>query len=222
MARLHEYQGKALLKEAGISVPRGLVVRSPEEAEEALLDLGGRAVIKIQAWVASRRAFGGVQVVNTPQEARDTARGMLELVFEELPVRELLVEEPINIVDEISLSLPSRDAGHEPALLFGVKGGSRLQGPADSADRIPFDHLEGIDQEALSEVVRSSRLDTDFHEPVIEAIGLIEQLARTLEASTLEIDPLATTVEGSVVAADCRMTIGNSDIARLLGNRTGW
>ena len=93
MARLHEHQGKALLGEAGVGIPRGVVVRTPGEAEQALLDLGGRAVIKIQTLVDAPGEAGGAEEVSTPQAAATASRRLLDLGNQGVPVSELLVEE---------------------------------------------------------------------------------------------------------------------------------
>ena len=73
MARLHEYQGKALLGEYGVAVPRSGVARSGDEAERIAVELGGGVVVKIQAWTTGRKAMGGVAIVGTPADARDHA-----------------------------------------------------------------------------------------------------------------------------------------------------
>ncbi len=60
MARLHEYQGKAILAENGFKIPRGRAASSAEEAVAAAKELGAEVVIKIQAWTTGRAGIGGV------------------------------------------------------------------------------------------------------------------------------------------------------------------
>ena len=59
MARLHEYQGKQLLQQAGMAVPKGQVVRHPREVGAVIPQIGLPVVIKAQAWTTSRAAQGG-------------------------------------------------------------------------------------------------------------------------------------------------------------------
>jgi succinyl-CoA synthetase beta subunit len=79
MARLHEYQGKALLAGAGVEVPRGVVARTPGEAADAAARLGGRVVLKIQAWTTGRKAMGGVRFADSPAEAEAAAGELLRM-----------------------------------------------------------------------------------------------------------------------------------------------
>ena len=92
MARLHEYQAKALLRENGLAVPKGQAVTSAGEARNVAQSLGGPVVLKVQAWITGRAARGGVQFADTPDEAKERAANLLEMKFGNFPVREVLVE----------------------------------------------------------------------------------------------------------------------------------
>lgn len=70
MARLFEYQSKALLKQDGIPVPEGGVASSPEEASLLAAKIGRPVVLKIQVWVTGRAGLGGIQFADTPVEAK--------------------------------------------------------------------------------------------------------------------------------------------------------
>jgi succinyl-CoA synthetase beta subunit len=61
MARLHEYQGKELLKQFKIAVPKGGVARTPEEARRIAEEIGGETMVKAQAWVTGRAGLGGIK-----------------------------------------------------------------------------------------------------------------------------------------------------------------
>ena len=69
MAKLYEYQSKALLKEGGIRIPKGGVASSPEEVYEITQQIGKPVVLKIQVWVTGRAGLGGIQFADTPGEA---------------------------------------------------------------------------------------------------------------------------------------------------------
>ena len=77
MARLHEYQGKALLAQKGIPVPQGRAASTPDEAREIAAEIGGPVVVKIQAWVTGRAGLGGIRFAETPDEAAQAATDML-------------------------------------------------------------------------------------------------------------------------------------------------
>jgi succinyl-CoA synthetase beta subunit len=67
VARLYEYQSKALLKEGGIRVPEGGVVFTPEEAKVLAAKIGRPVVLKMQVWLTGRAGMGGIQFAQTPE-----------------------------------------------------------------------------------------------------------------------------------------------------------
>ncbi len=214
LARLHEYQGKRLLAESGVLVPEGHLARTPDEAAELVEKLGGRAIVKIQAWVTGRKALGGVLIVNGPEEAREAAERMLSMTFGNFPVEELLVEGLVDIRDELFVSLSIDDTGRCPVLLLDTEGGSGIEDRAETVARILIDPRSGIDAESVRQVIAESSIDASFHDQLVDAIVRIVDLARTIEARSLEVNPLVTTGDGRVVAADCRVTIDDYAVFR--------
>ena len=79
MARLHEYQGKALLKQFKVTVPQGRVAATPEEARAIAEEIGKPVMVKAQAWITGRASVGGIRKASTPDEAAE-ARAILGLV----------------------------------------------------------------------------------------------------------------------------------------------
>ncbi|MDY0020589.1 MAG: acetate--CoA ligase family protein, partial [Anaerolineae bacterium] len=77
MARLHEYQGKELLKQFEIAVPKGGVATTPDEARALAAELGVPVMVKAQAWVTGRATMGGIKKAATPEEAAAAADQML-------------------------------------------------------------------------------------------------------------------------------------------------
>ncbi|MEJ2636924.1 MAG: acetate--CoA ligase family protein [Calditrichia bacterium] len=73
MARLHEYQGKALLKESGIPVPEGRVASSPQEVWKIAEEFGTEVVLKAQTWTTGRFSQGLIQFAANPEEAEEKA-----------------------------------------------------------------------------------------------------------------------------------------------------
>src|SRR6266576_4445593 len=79
MARLHEYQGKAILAANGFKIPRGRAASTADEAMAAAKELGGEVVIKIQAWTTGRAGIGGVAFAKKPEEVRAHTKRMLAM-----------------------------------------------------------------------------------------------------------------------------------------------
>ena len=214
MARLHEYQGKALLAENGITVPRGRAVRSAEEARATAEEIGARVILKVQAWITSRKARGGIVFADTPDEAAEAAAKLLAMTFGNFPVTEVLVEETLDIADELFVSLSIDDAARSPVLLLDCHGGSGIEERAQTVARLPVSATEGVDAGEVRRVVEDSAVDKPLHEALIAAITAAVDLARQIEARALEINPLVTTRDGRIVAADCRVTVDDYAVFR--------
>ena len=214
MARLHEYQGKSLLAERGVAVPRGRVIDRPEDAADAAAELGGAAVLKIQAWTTGRQAMGGVAFVDSPEEAHAVAARLLAMKVGAFPVERVIVEERVPIADEIFVSLNIDDAARAPVLLLSMAGGSGVEDRAAAVHRLAVDVETGVDEGEVARVLAESAIDPMLHTEIGSAIGSAVTLAREVEARSLEINPLVTTSDGRVVAADCRMTIDDYAVFR--------
>lgn len=214
MARLHEHQGKAILLRAGVAVPRGRVARSADEAEAVAQDLGGACVVKIQAWTTGRAAIGGVALVASAEEARRSAERMLGMTVGAFPVNEVLVEERLPIARELFVSFSIDDRARAPVLLLGASGGSGVEERAAGVARIPCSVHDGPGDAAVHAALKSAGLDAKSIEAVSATVATLFSVAKANEARSLEVNPLAITQDGRIVALDCRMTIDDAAVFR--------
>ena len=105
MARLHEYQGKRLLAEAGFAIPKGQVVTSPDGVPAALKDSGLPVVIKAQAWTTSRASQGAIAFAESEEDVRAETERMLALKIAGFDVTEILIEQ--YGIGELQLLMPA-------------------------------------------------------------------------------------------------------------------
>jgi succinyl-CoA synthetase beta subunit len=214
MARLHEYQGKAILAANGFKIPRGRPVSTAEEAVRATAELGGEVVIKIQAWTTGRAGIGGVAFAQKPDEVRAHAMRMLAMKVGQFPVEAVLVEEKIHVDREFFLSFAIDDAARAPMIIFAAGGGTGIEERAAATQSIPCDVNQGPVDSAVNEAVSSCGLSTNHGKQLNESIRKLFDAARSVEARSLEINPLVLTKNGEFVAADCRITIDDYAVAR--------
>src|SRR5229473_8179068 len=133
--KIHEYQGKELLKKFGVAVPRGLVARSPEEAYHAAKELGtDLVVVKAQIHAGGRGKGGGVKLAKSADEAREIARRMLGMKLvthqtgpEGREVRVLLIEEGLPIEKEFYLGIVLDRASGRPVFMASAAGGMDIE-----------------------------------------------------------------------------------------------
>src|SRR5881409_44341 len=214
MARLHEYQGKAILAANGFKVPRGRTASSADEAVAAAKEFGGEVVIKIQAWTTGRAGVGGVAFAKNADEVPVHAKRMLSMKVGQFPVEAVLVEEKIDIEREFFLSFAIDDAARAPVIIFASGGGSGIEERAASTSRIACDVNRGPLDSAVHEAVSSCGLSPAHAKQLAESIRKLFDAARSVEARSLEINPLVLTKDDEFVAADCRITIDDYAVAR--------
>ena len=219
MARLHEYQGKAILAVNGFKIPRGRAASSADEAVAVAKELAkgekvGEVVIKIQAWTTGRAGIGGVAFAKKPDDVRTHAARMLAIKVGQFPVEAVLVEEKVDIDREFFLSFAIDDAARAPVIFFAAGGGIGIEERAASTRRIACDVNGGPLDSAVSEAVASSGLSPEDAAQLAESIRKLFAAARSVEARSLEINPLVLTKDREFVAADCRITIDDYAVAR--------
>src|SRR5438477_1448702 len=214
MARLHEYQGKAILAANGFKIPRGRATSSADEAMAAAKELGGEVVIRIQAWTTGRAGIGGVAFAKRPADARGHAARMLDMKVGQFPVDTVLVEEKIDIEREFFLSFAIDDAARTPIIIFAGGGGTGIEERAASTRRILCDVQRGPDESAIADATTTSGLSAASAAQLGDSIRKLFLAARKVKARSLEINPLVLTKEGQFVAADCRITIDDYAVAR--------
>src|SRR5438876_490485 len=214
MARLHEYQGKALLAANGFKIPRGRAASTADAAAAAAEKLGGEVVVKIQAWTTGRAGIGGVTFAKKPNEVRAHATRMLAMKVGQFPVEAVLVEEKIDIDREFFLSFAIDDAARAPTIIFAAGGGTGIEERAASTRHIPCNVDSGPLDSAVNEAVDACGLSQAHAKQLAESIRKLFAAARSVEARSLEINPLVLTKDGEFVAADCRITIVDYAVAR--------
>src|SRR5437763_14781776 len=133
--KIHEYQGKELLKKYGVTVPRGIVARSPEEAYHAAKELATDVVVvKAQIHAGGRGLGGGVKLAKSADEAREISRKMLGMKLvthqtgpEGREVRVLLIEEGLPIDKEFYLGIVLDRASGRPVFMASSAGGMDIE-----------------------------------------------------------------------------------------------
>ena len=216
MARLHEYQGKELLRGVRIAVPAGGPASTPQEASEIATRLGGPVVIKMQAWTTSRAAQGGIKFADTPAAAARRAGEMLGRRVGSFTVDQVLVEQKLTIAQEFYASIIVDDAARCPLLLLGTGGGSGVEERARNGSLVQH-HLDvraGLPDYTARNLVRGLGIKGMVQRDLAAALVRLVHLFKKVDARTVEINPLVVTADGKVVAADCRITVDDYAVYR--------
>jgi len=218
MARLHEYQGKELLKQAGTATPKGQVVRACGEVAAALAQVGLPAVIKAQAWTTARAAQGAIAFADSAEAASAAVERMLALKIGGFDVTEVLVEEKIDIAREFYAGVIVDDANKTPVVIFSSIGGSGIEELArrhpQNVSKTPVDVRFGLRDYEAREAVRKTGVSGGLQTELAKALLILYRLARKWEARSAEINPLVLKTDGKLVACDCRITVDDNAVFR--------
>ena len=218
MARLYEHQGKELIREAGIPVPEGGLAKSPEEARAIAERLGKPVVLKAQVWATGRMKAGGIKFASTPEEAEELAKELLGSTIKGMVVEEVLVEEKLPIEAEFYAGIIIDDSYRvkAPVVLFSTEGGVDIEEvAARSPEKIAkavVDVLEGFEHEDARSMLKSLELPEGILGQAADVLVKLYGVFRSYHASSAEINPLALTEDGRLVALDCRISIDDSSV----------
>jgi succinyl-CoA synthetase beta subunit len=223
--KLHEFQAKKIFAEYGITVPRGVVVKTPDEACKAAQDFGGSAVIKAQVHAGGRGKAGGVQLVRSSQEAEETALNLLgkNLVThqtdgEGVPVNLLLVEELADIDKELYVGLTiDRDFGGT-VLIGSPYGGMEIEEvAANNPEHIhtePIEPVIGLMSYQTRRLGTKLGLDQNKARATSKVMDILYRIFTENDCSLIEINPLIITKQGDIVALDGKIDIEDDSLFR--------
>ncbi len=218
MARLHEYQGKELLKALKIAVPEGGPAQSPEQARKITEELASPVVVKGQAWVTGRAALGAIRFANTPQEAGEATTAILGLHIDGSQIDTVLVEEKLDVAKEFYAGLIIDDRTQAPVMIFSSQGGSGIEQIAhehpESIARAVIDVRRGLPEYQARDLIRQVDLHGKLQAGLARMVSQLYQVARRYDARAAEINPIVLTEGGSLYAADCRITVDDNAVFR--------
>ena len=223
--KAHEYQAKELLAEYGVPVPAGGVAKTASEAREIAAGLKGQIVVKAQVHAGGRGKAGGIKIVSTPDEAEQAARDMLGSMLvthqtspEGVPVNAVLVAEAADIEKELYLGIVIDGVAGLPVIMASESGGMDIE---EVASKSPEKILKAYVYPGLGVrpyLARQLAFDLNLNkEQVKSATELISNLYKLFEAkdcSLAEINPLAVTTDGRLLAVDAKLNFDDNALFR--------
>jgi succinyl-CoA synthetase beta subunit len=208
--RLHEYEGKALLREAGIEIPTGVVVTDADGAVRAARRLALPVVLKAQVLAGGRGHAGGIEVANDFAAVAEMAAAMLQRPCRGLLPTELLVEQHLQIMTELYAAVTIDPVRGAPLLLLGA-GGIDVEQQARSG-AVPLQHLvdplTGAVHRDVAEWIHATGIEPA--DAITDTIMRLWSVFAAQQALTVEINPLAVVADGRVVAADAVIEVDDT------------
>ena len=232
---IHEYQAKGLLAKFGVSVPRGAVAYTPDEASKAAKELGGDIwVVKSQIHAGGRGAGhfaenpdggGGVRLARSDDEVRAHAEAMLgqTLVTKQTgpdgkEVKRIYVEEGCDIARELYLSLLVDRETSRIVIVASTEGGMDIETVAEETPekiaQVAIDPVTGIMPFHTREIAFGLGLEGSQIKSAAKFLTAMYKAFLELDASMVEINPLVVTGSGDVIALDAKMNFDDNALYR--------
>ncbi|OCB01536.1 succinate--CoA ligase subunit beta [Acidithiobacillus ferrivorans] len=223
---LHEYQAKRLLAEEGVPVPRAIPAFSVREAVNQARELGGPAwVVKAQVHAGGRGKAGGVRVVHSIAEVEKTAQELLGkplVTVQTGPqgqhVAALLIEEPSQIARELYLALMVDRGQARITFLATQEGGMDIEELAasrpEALHRVVVEPRTGFLPFQARQLGFQLGLDASQVQQLTRIMQGMYRLAQRLDALMVEINPLAITIDGKLLALDTKVVMDDNALYR--------
>ena len=209
--KLLEFEAKEILREAGIPIPKGIMVRAGDDPKAVAAQIGERVVVKAQVDVGGRGKAGGILMAD-PGTVQETTEKLLGSSIKGVPVHAVLIEEQIAIKHEYYLSISIDRSAASPLILFTSSGGVDIEEVArsnpDAIRRVIVNPL-------LTDVPGYSirYLLNGAPKELGPVINRLYHVFRSKDALLAEINPLVTTPDG-VYAADAKLIIDDNALGR--------
>jgi succinyl-CoA synthetase beta subunit len=224
--KIHEYQGKEILRKYGVTVPRGIPCFSVEEAVKAAETLGGPVwVVKAQIHAGGRGKGGGVKVAKSLDQVKEYANAIMGMQLvthqtgpEGQKVRRLLIEEGADIKKELYVSMVTDRVSQRVVLMASSEGGMDIEEVAashpDKIHKVVIDPSVGLtdaDADAISAKIGVPAASIPAARANLQ--GLYKAYWET-DASLAEINPLILTGDGKVIALDAKFNFDSNALFR--------
>ncbi|HIA43901.1 MAG TPA: ADP-forming succinate--CoA ligase subunit beta [Gammaproteobacteria bacterium] len=223
---LHEYQAKGLFREYGISVSKGIPVNNCNAIEEAINSLeGNRWVVKAQVHAGGRGKAGGVELVDTIQEAEAFAEKWLgnNLVTYQTdergqPVNTILIEECIDIAEELYLGAVIDRSSQRLVFMASQEGGVNIEEVAASTPekifQVAIDPLKGPSSNEADQLSSLLNMNEVQKEQFKDLYLSLAKMFIEKDLSLLEINPLVITTEGNLICLDAKVNVDSNALYR--------
>ena len=209
--KIHEYQAKQFLSTYGVPVEQHILCSSAEDALNAYRKLGmDKVMVKAQVLTKGRGKAGGVKLAGNIEEVRNYTENILGMTINDFIVEKVLISEAINIDAEYYLSYAIDRDTNAVILTLSTEGGANIKDTEKNAPekihRFSIDPLSGIPDYLARQYASILFYDTNHIDIMTDILQKLYKLFVDNRASQIEINPLALTKDGNIIAIDTKMS----------------
>ncbi|HWJ93153.1 MAG TPA: ADP-forming succinate--CoA ligase subunit beta [Telluria sp.] len=224
--KIHEYQGKDILRNFGVPVPRGIPAFTVQEAVEAAQKLGGPVwVVKAQIHAGGRGKGGGVKLARSIDEVKTLAGQILgmQLVTHQTgaagqKVRRLLIEDGADIKKELYVSVVTDRASQKVAMMASSEGGMDIEEVAHKTPekiiKVFIDPTQGISDAQAKQLADGIGVPAASSDKAVDVFKKLYKVYMDTDASLVEVNPLILEGNGNVKALDAKFNFDSNALFR--------
>ena len=217
--RLHEYEAADIFETGGIQFPERAVASTSGEAEKIAEEIGYPVVLKAQVLVGGRGLSGGVKIAENREEVRTFSKGLIGKQLKGFQVKKLLVTKKVNIKKEFYFGITLDGYEGKPVVLVSAEGGMKIEEVSlNFPDKIASLHVEplhGLYPYEARGVLRRLGLSSGQLVSCAEILSRLYRVFEHYNALIAEINPLALTDDGDIIAVDAVLDVDDSALFRL-------
>jgi succinyl-CoA synthetase beta subunit len=216
--RLLEYQGKQLFKAAGIPVPEGRVAQSVDEAVAIMRVNPAPSVVKAQVLMGGRGKAGGIKFASNEDDVVEPATSILGMNIKGEIAKRVWIEQRVDIVKELYLSIAVDRQSKRPIIIASAMGGMDIEDVAhtdpSAIAKYRIDPAMGYWPFVGRRVAREAGIPKEVTGQFVDILGKLYALFFDVGAMLVEINPLAITKDGKLIASDAKVDIDDNGLFR--------
>ena len=211
---LFEYQAKELFAKHNVPTTPGRVTDTPEGAKAIAEEIGHPVMVKAQVKVGGRGKAGGVKYAATAEDAYSHAKNILGLDIKGHIVKKLLVAEASDIAEEYYISFLLDRANRTYLAMCSVEGGVEIEEVAatkpERLAKVPVDAVKGVDLAFARSIAEQGHLPAEVLDSAAVTISKLWEVFVAEDATLVEVNPMALTDDGQVLAVDGKVTLDDN------------
>ena len=212
--KLYEYQAKEIFVQYGINIQKGELAKTPQEAKQIAVAIGGPVVLKSQVLVGGRGKAGGVKIVDDLSNVEKAADKILKSEIKGYKPNGILVLEKIEIKQEFYLSIVLDRKMKKTVIIFSSFGGMDIEEVSKKhpkkVAKIYIEELLGLQDFHINRLLPLLNNDREILLKLKEIVKKLYSIYKKYDCLIVEINPLALTENGDLVALDGKMEIDNN------------
>jgi len=208
---LFEYQARDLFAKHGVPVLSAKIADTPEEAEAAAAELGGKVVVKAQVKTGGRGKAGGVKLADGPADAKVKAEEILGLDIKGHVVRRVMLAQTAQIEAEYYVSFLLDRSNRTFLAMASVEGGMEIEEIAvtkpEALAKVPVDATVGVTPQKAAEIVAAANFPAEVADQVADVLVSLWKVFVAEDALLVEVNPLVKTPAGEIIALDGKVSL---------------